>query len=89
VLPNLLKEASGCFPASLAALRDWQPPWAPARPAPGPEAAPQAGPARVERGPGEAAVFALLAAAPEAVEALAGLLGVEAGWAALAGLVGR
>jgi hypothetical protein len=73
VLPGLLKEASSCFPASLAALRDWQPPWQ--------VAAPMAQKAGVERSATEEAVHALLRAAPEGVEALARLLGVEPTWA--------
>jgi hypothetical protein len=77
VLPGLLKEASGCFPTSLAALHDWQPPWQQAAAAP---AAPPR-PAAVERSPAEAAVYALLKGAPEGVDALARLLGVEPVWA--------
>ncbi len=78
VLPGLLKEASNCFPTTLNALRDWQPPWqvVPVAPAP---AAKQAN--QVERSPQEAAVFALLAAHPASSEALARLFGVEPQWA--------
>jgi hypothetical protein len=82
VLPNLLKEASGCFPATLAALRDWQPPWQAARPAATTAPVQPAGAAGVERSPAEAAVHALLVAAPEGIEALARLLGVEPAWEA-------
>jgi hypothetical protein len=80
VLPNLLKEASLCFPTSLAALKAWQPPWevapAPAKPAASPT---------VERSPAEAAVHALLASAPASTDALAQLLGVEGTWSAPGG----
>jgi hypothetical protein len=78
VLPNLMKEASNCFPPTLAALRDWRPPWqaVPAATAPTVEAKA----ASVERGPEEAAVFALLAEHPATTDALARLLGVEPAW---------
>jgi len=79
VLPNLMKEASSCFPTTLEALRDWQPPWqvVPAAPA----AVAEAKPAAIERSPQEAAVFALLADNPDSIEALSRLLGVEPTWA--------
>jgi hypothetical protein len=75
VLPNLLKEASACFPATLADLVQWQPPWqataaAPARPVA----------SLVELSPAEAAVRALLVAAPACTNALAALLGLEPAW---------
>jgi hypothetical protein len=76
VLPNLLKEASACFPATLADLAGWQPPWQ----------ATTAGPARpvasllVELSPAEAAVRALLVAASASTNALARLLGLEPAW---------
>jgi hypothetical protein len=77
VLPNLLKEASACFPAALADLGRWQPPWeAPAAPA-----APAAQPAAA-LSPAEAAVRALLASAPACTNALAALLGQEPVWRA-------
>jgi hypothetical protein len=77
VLPALLKEASACFPATLAALRDWQPPWeAPAAPQPA-AASPALSAALSE---GEAAVLALLREQPSATEALARLLGAGPVW---------
>ena len=76
VLPNLLKEAGLCFPASLEALRTWQPPWeqkaAPTRHA--------VAEAPVERSAAETAVYGLLAANPATAEALARMLGVEPVW---------
>jgi hypothetical protein len=74
VLPALLKEASACFPAGLAALRDWAPPWDAAVPvlAHVPQAAGQS--------EDEAAVQALLRAHPESTDALTRLLGLEPAW---------
>src|SRR5262249_36103244 len=73
-------EASNCFPTSLAALRDWKPPWQAAPAAP--PAPAQERPAAVERSPEEEAAFALLKDHSASVEALARLLGVEPTWAA-------
>jgi hypothetical protein len=76
VLPNLLKEASACFPASLAALDTWQPPWQAAT-------VPVVQPvvtAAVERTPQEIAVYDLLATAPAGCEGLARLLGIKPEW---------
>ncbi len=75
VLPALLKEASAGFPAALADLGDWAPPWdtaAPAVLAPMPPAA--------SLSEDEAAVQALLRAHPESTDALARLLGLEPAW---------
>jgi hypothetical protein len=79
VLPNLMKEASNCFPTTLSALREWKPPWQ-AAPAAAPAPAAEVKPAAVERSPQESAVFALLKEHPASVEALARLLGVEPAW---------
>src|SRR5262249_24339819 len=76
VLPALLKEASACFPANLAALRDWKPPWEVAVPLPASQPAQPA----VELSAEEASVQALLREQPETTEALARLLGVEPAW---------
>lgn len=67
--PLLIKEAGRTFPARLAALDTWTPPWrAPAVTGPGPA------------GPGSGGV-ALLAAHPAACDALAALLGCDDPWA--------
>jgi hypothetical protein len=76
VLPNLLKEAAACFPASLVALEKWQPPWQSVAPAAQTTVA-----ATVERAAKETAVFALLVASPAGCDGLARVLGVEAVWA--------
>ncbi len=78
VLPNLLKEASACFPASLAALEKWQPPWQTVAAAP---VVQTTAAATVERTPQETAVYEMLIAAPAGCEGLARLLGVEPAWA--------
>ncbi|MEV4417595.1 hypothetical protein [Catellatospora sp. NPDC049609] len=72
-VPLLVREAGRVFPAGLAALDAWTPPWA-ASAAPDPAPRP-AGP-RVA-GP----VPALLAAHPDGTDALAALLGCEGQWA--------
>jgi hypothetical protein len=77
VLPNLLKEASACVPATLGDLRRWQPPW---RTTPAtPRLAAQAAPALT---PAEASVRLLLVFAPACANALAALLGLEPVWQA-------
>jgi hypothetical protein len=74
VLPNLLKEASACFPAALADLGRWQPPWQARAAAPvPPAAAPQLSTAEV-------AVRALLVSAPASTDALTVLLGLDPVW---------
>jgi hypothetical protein len=75
VLPNLLKEASACFPAALADLGRWQPPWQ--APAAGPVTTPAAAP---QLSAAEAAVRALLVSAPACTNALAALLGEGPVW---------
>jgi Family of unknown function (DUF5682) len=79
VLPGLLKEASASFPTSLAALREWQPPWQKRAAATEPTTAAPT----VDRSPTETAVHELLREAPEGVEAMARLLGVEPVWTAV------
>src|SRR5207237_7456424 len=59
LLPSLLKEGSGCFPASLAALADWQPPWR----QPASAALPGTAAPAPEQSPVEAAARGLLFAA--------------------------
>jgi hypothetical protein len=76
VLPGLLKEASGSFPAVLASLLTWRPPW-------------EAVPAAVVKptshhtstlSPSEATVVSLLRGHRLATEAFAKLLGVNGSW---------
>jgi hypothetical protein len=62
-------EAGRTFPGSLTAVDSWVPPWT-ARPKPAAASAP------VASGP----VASLLAAHPDACDAVAGLLGCEGGW---------
>ncbi|SCG55083.1 DUF5682 family protein [Micromonospora halophytica] len=69
LVPLLVREAGRTFPGTLPALDAWVPPWI--APAPAVAAAPS-----VAAGP----VGALLAAHPEPVDAVAALLGCDAGW---------
>lgn len=71
VLPVLLKEASGCLPATLAALAGWQPPWD----APAPKPATD-----VARSPQEASVRALLGTHRATTNALTVRLGLGTAW---------
>jgi hypothetical protein len=68
--PLLIREAGRIFPGRLAVLDEWVPPW---RTPPAPEAPRPAGRADV-RG------VALLAAHPEACDAVASLLGCDGAW---------
>ncbi|GAB2909243.1 hypothetical protein GCM10022245_50870 [Streptomyces mayteni] len=69
LLPTLVREAGRTFPASLPALDGWVPPWSGERAAVAPA------------GPGPAAPVAeLLAAATDTCDAVAALLGHDAGW---------
>ncbi|WP_067481292.1 DUF5682 family protein [Actinomadura hibisca] len=77
LVPVLVREAARTFPGSLAALDAWEAPWDAAE-----SAAPAAPPAA--SGP----VADLLAAHPAACDAVAGLLGYEAGWRATGGAPG-
>jgi hypothetical protein len=78
LLPSLFKEAAGCFPAELAALKTWQPPWYAAAVAPlAPSAA---APSPREQTPTEAAARDLLISEPAAASALCLLLGIEPQW---------
>ncbi len=72
LVPLLVREAGRTFPADLAALDGWTPPWVAARPA---RAAAPAAPAS---GP----VPELLAGHPAATDAVARLLGCGTGWRA-------
>ncbi|MGN9783401.1 DUF5682 family protein [Nonomuraea sp. ZG12] len=74
LVPVLIREAGRTFPATLAAVDAWVPPWTAARtaqPAPRAEARPAA-----SGGP----VAELLAAHPAAIDAVAGLLGCDGDW---------
>ncbi len=77
LVPVLVREAGRIFPADLAALDTWTPPWsAPAAAAP--RAASDRGlPSSALAGP----VATLLAAHPDGCDALAALLGCDDGWA--------
>ncbi|MER5335264.1 hypothetical protein [Micromonospora sp. NPDC002717] len=70
LVPLLVREAGRTFPASLPALDSWVPPWSASASPPSP-----AVPA-VASGP----VAALLSGHPEAVNAVAALLGCDGGW---------
>ncbi|MEV1048878.1 hypothetical protein [Streptomyces sp. NPDC049916] len=74
--PLLIREAGRIFPARLAALDTWVPPWndVPERPLASPPGARSAG--------GSPRGAALLLAHPEALDATARLLGCDAPWAA-------
>ncbi|MBL3665868.1 hypothetical protein JL475_07605 [Streptomyces sp. M2CJ-2] len=76
--PLLIREAGRIFPARLAALDAWVPPWR----APAPAAVRRAGRAAEETRRGAA----LPAAYPAAFDAVAELLGCEDGWAPAAAL---
>ncbi|GLW09654.1 hypothetical protein Misp01_47830 [Microtetraspora sp. NBRC 13810] len=70
LVPVLIREAGRTFPAGLAAVDSWVPPWsAPALPKAPAVAAVAAGP-----------VTGLLTAHPAACDAVAALLGCDAGW---------
>ncbi|WP_436837282.1 DUF5682 family protein [Micromonospora matsumotoense] len=71
LVPMLVREAARTFPGTLPALDAWVPPWLAPAPTPIPSA--------VRVGPVEQ-VHTLLAAHPAAVDAVAGLLGCNAGW---------
>ena len=76
LVPVLVREAGRTFPASLAGVDAWVPPWSD-RPQPQeerPAAAPVSGP-----------VTDLVAAHPAACDAVAALLGCDPGWPARAG----
>jgi hypothetical protein len=68
LVPVLVREAGRTFPASLAALDTWTPPWSTADP-PATPTAPAATP-----------LTAFLAARPHTLDALAGLLGQDPTW---------
>ncbi|MEV5768514.1 hypothetical protein AB0L34_28635 [Micromonospora sp. NPDC052213] len=70
LVPLLVRAAGRTFPASLPALDAWVPPWSASASPPAPAA-----PA-VASGP----VAALLSGHPEAVDAVAALLGCDGGW---------
>ncbi|MFI5833674.1 hypothetical protein ACIA5A_08340 [Micromonospora sp. NPDC051300] len=75
LVPLLVREAERTFPATLAALDDWTPPWA---------AAPDTStltPTLVGTGP----LADMLAAHPDALDAVAALLGCDASWRSPAG----
>ncbi len=76
LVPVLIREAGRTFPASLAALDTWTPPWSAAKTskAPGPEPEP------VASGP----VAELLAGQPATTDAVAALLGCAGEWRAVA-----
>ncbi|MEV6108288.1 hypothetical protein AB0M28_26790 [Streptomyces sp. NPDC051940] len=70
LVPALVREAGRTFPAALPALDTWTPPWSATAP-------PTPAPAAEHRAP-DAAL--LLAAHPAACDAVAELLGYDAGW---------
>ncbi|MBC9003870.1 DUF5682 family protein [Micromonospora aurantiaca (nom. illeg.)] len=74
LVPLLVREAERTFPATLPALDAWTPPWA-ATPTPSTAPAPS---------PGTGPVHGLLVAHPEAVDAVAALLGCSGDWQPLA-----
>ncbi|MFK3978948.1 DUF5682 family protein [Micromonospora sp. NPDC050397] len=83
-VPRLVREAGRTFPAGLAALDAWTPPWSGAgtasagRPAAGSGAD---GTGSAGSGPGDTGPVArLLAGHPESCDAVAGLLGCDDGW---------
>ncbi|GAA0348293.1 DUF5682 family protein [Actinoallomurus spadix] len=71
LVPVLVREAGRMFPASLPAVDAWVPPWSARRPA-------ASVPAPVPASAGAAAD--LVAAHPAVCDAVAGLLGYDAGW---------
>jgi hypothetical protein len=75
LVPVLTREAGRTFPATLAGIDSWTPPWQ-SRPA-----APTAARSRPSQRAGAGPVFALLAAHPGAADAVAGLLGCPLDWA--------
>ena len=77
VLPGLLKEASGSFPAALAGLKAWRPPWE-AVPAPAAAKPATTGTAALNRS--ESATVALLRNYRATPEAMTALLGVPVAW---------
>ncbi|TDC78531.1 hypothetical protein [Streptomyces hainanensis] len=74
LLPTLVREAGRTFPATLPALDGWVPPWSEERAAAAP-----VGSGRADSGPA-GPVAELLAAAPATCDAVAALLGHDAGW---------
>jgi hypothetical protein len=87
-VPRLVREAGRTFPAGLAALDAWTPPWSGAgaaaggRPAVG-AGAPGTGSAAGLGTGGTGPVAELLAGHPESCDAVAGLLGCDDGWRSL------
>ncbi|WP_326826643.1 DUF5682 family protein [Streptosporangium sp. NBC_01756] len=78
LVPALVREAGRTFPADLSAVDTWVPPWE-ARTAPA-----AAGPVPAQAGP----VAELLAGHPAACDAVAALLGCDAGWQSAVHAVG-
>ncbi|WP_326557525.1 DUF5682 family protein [Micromonospora sp. NBC_01796] len=85
-VPRLVREAGRTFPAGLAALDAWTPPWSGAASDGAPPVVvgtPGTGSA-ARSGAGDTGPVAdLLAGHPESCDAVAGLLGCDAGWQAL------
>lgn len=69
LVPVLVKEAGRTFPGALSAVDSWTPPWSA-----------KAGVAQASVSPANAPVAGLLAAHRGATDALAALLGCDAGW---------
>ncbi|MFG1878736.1 DUF5682 family protein [Sphaerisporangium sp. NPDC049003] len=74
LMPMLVREAGRTFPGSLASVDAWVPPWSAEGTRPATETAPR--PAPVSAGP----VSELLVGHPTACDAVAELLGCDAGW---------
>ncbi|MHC5544712.1 hypothetical protein ACYOEI_41295, partial [Singulisphaera rosea] len=77
VVPALLKEVSGTFPARLEDLSTWRAPWEQTAPSPVSRTSGPAVTATEELTEGEAAVAGLLANFPDSTVALARSLGIE------------
>jgi len=71
LVPVLVREAGRTFPGSLAAVDGWTPPWS---------AAPAAGPGQPRSMPAGGPVAELIAAHPDATDAVAALLGCDGEW---------
>ncbi|MEV4629973.1 DUF5682 family protein [Micromonospora sp. NPDC049523] len=85
-VPRLVREAGRTFPAGLAALDSWTPPWSGPAAASGDRTAdaPGTGSAARSGTDGTAAVAELLAGHPESCDAVAGLLGCDDRWRSVA-----
>jgi hypothetical protein len=77
LMPALVREAGRTFPATLSDLDIWQPPWLTES---GTETAPSSAPVGVPRREMSQPATDLLVAWPDTCDAVAGLLGCDAGW---------